>query len=484
MWSLIIGAAFAAELPLAVQGCVTDAGGAALQGAHAVTFRFTTDDDTTAGSVSQTVAFSDCTFAATIEVDEAIFAEGQATQLELTVQALPAAQAIRLGYAPLAMFARRADSADRVGSLDLDALATQAELDDAASTLGQELGDHEDRIGDLEATSAAATSTLDDLSTRMSATESSATSQGSRVTALEGTATTTTASLGALSGRVTTVEAGAGAVNPVGAVVAYVGDTPPTGYLMANGAEISTTTYPALCAVLGTKFGSAAGGNCRLPDLRDRFIKGAAADPVGSLGGSASSSHTHAVTTAVTVDAHAVTNGVLTRTQDVGIGNHTLDTSTLPSHSHTINHTHGGSSVTGSIGPDGRHQHGVASPAGHSWSTSYSNSGLASTFSFAPSAVNNSVGYGGERLYAADNFMYDSAHGHGFSLTAGGQSFSGSSGAAGSGAAITHAITQPNFSSNVSVAAHTVTNAPVTTGAASAAENRPPFAALNYIIKY
>lgn len=50
---------------------------------------------------------------------------------------------------------------------------------------------------------------------------------------------------------------------------------PPVGWLRANGATVSRTTYAALFAAIGTRFG--AGDNAttfRLPDLRGEFLRG------------------------------------------------------------------------------------------------------------------------------------------------------------------------------------------------------------------
>lgn len=50
----------------------------------------------------------------------------------------------------------------------------------------------------------------------------------------------------------------------------------PAGWLKANGAVISQTTYASLYAVIGTTFntGGEGAGNFRLPDCRGEFIRG------------------------------------------------------------------------------------------------------------------------------------------------------------------------------------------------------------------
>lgn len=69
--------------------------------------------------------------------------------------------------------------------------------------------------------------------------------------------------------------AAAASVNPVGTIIFYAKSTVPTGYLKANGAAVSRTTYAALFAVLGTVFGAGDGSTTfNLPDLRGEFVRG------------------------------------------------------------------------------------------------------------------------------------------------------------------------------------------------------------------
>ncbi|MCE1184471.1 MAG: tail fiber protein [Rhodocyclales bacterium] len=60
-----------------------------------------------------------------------------------------------------------------------------------------------------------------------------------------------------------------------GEVQFFAMSTPPAGYLKANGAAISRTTYAALFAVIGTTFGAGDGATTfTLPDLRGEFLRG------------------------------------------------------------------------------------------------------------------------------------------------------------------------------------------------------------------
>jgi len=60
-----------------------------------------------------------------------------------------------------------------------------------------------------------------------------------------------------------------------GTVIFYAKSTPPAGFLKANGAAVSRTTYAALFATIGTIFGAGDGSTTfNLPDLRGEFIRG------------------------------------------------------------------------------------------------------------------------------------------------------------------------------------------------------------------
>ncbi len=91
---------------------------------------------------------------------------------------------------------------------------------------------------------------------------------------------------------------------PVGAVFWFAADTAPSGYLKANGASVSRTTYAALFAVIGTTFGVGDGSTTfGLPDLRGEFVRGwddgrgvDSGRVFGSAQGDANKAHNHSVT--------------------------------------------------------------------------------------------------------------------------------------------------------------------------------------------
>ena len=68
-----------------------------------------------------------------------------------------------------------------------------------------------------------------------------------------------------------------------GEIKYFAFNTPPDGYLVCNGAEISRETYADLFAVIGTTFGSGDGSTTfNIPDLRDRYIIGANTNALGT----------------------------------------------------------------------------------------------------------------------------------------------------------------------------------------------------------
>lgn len=89
---------------------------------------------------------------------------------------------------------------------------------------------------------------------------------------------------------------------PAGAIVIFAMSGNPAGYLRANGAAVSRTTYAALFAQIGTYYGAGDGVNTfNLPDLRGLFVRGLdegrgfdAGRALGTFQDSQNASHTHA----------------------------------------------------------------------------------------------------------------------------------------------------------------------------------------------
>jgi microcystin-dependent protein len=69
--------------------------------------------------------------------------------------------------------------------------------------------------------------------------------------------------------------AGASSPFPAGSVIYHAANTPPTGFLKADGAAVSRSTYADLFAAIGETYGAGDGSTTFLvPDLRGEFMRG------------------------------------------------------------------------------------------------------------------------------------------------------------------------------------------------------------------
>jgi microcystin-dependent protein len=106
--------------------------------------------------------------------------------------------------------------------------------------------------------------------------------------ALTGTPTAPTASVGTNTTQIATT-AFVAASQAAGEVSFFAMSSAPTGWLKANGAAVSRTTYAALFAAIGTTFGAGDGSTTfNVPELRGEFIRaladGRAVDTGRALG--------------------------------------------------------------------------------------------------------------------------------------------------------------------------------------------------------
>ena len=68
---------------------------------------------------------------------------------------------------------------------------------------------------------------------------------------------------------------GLGGGVPAGSVIYHAANTAPTGFLKANGAAVSRSTYSDLFTAIGTTFGAGDGSSTfNVPDLRGEFMRG------------------------------------------------------------------------------------------------------------------------------------------------------------------------------------------------------------------
>lgn len=99
---------------------------------------------------------------------------------------------------------------------------------------------------------------------------------------------------------------------PPGAILPFAMNSAPSGWLVANGAAVSRTTYAALFAAIGTTYGAGTGTDFVLPDLRGYFVRGAgtntdgtAAGTFGATQGNTVGPHTHSGTTGTDYPDHS-----------------------------------------------------------------------------------------------------------------------------------------------------------------------------------
>lgn len=143
----------------------------------------------------------------------------------------------------------------------------------------------------------------------------------------------------------------AGGAMPAGAVLPFAMNAPPSGWLKANGAAISRTTYAALFSAIGTVYGTGDGSTTfNLPDLRGEFVRGwddgrsiDASRVFGSSQDSANKAHTHTgMTNSAGAHSHTLDKTDTTGTSGVrvaagGIGTtSSISTSSAGDHSHTL----------------------------------------------------------------------------------------------------------------------------------------------------
>lgn len=116
-----------------------------------------------------------------------------------------------------------------------------------------------------------------------------------------------------------------------GVVMAYAANTAPVGFLKANGAAVSRTTYARLFERIGTSFGSGNGSTTfNLPDFRAEFIRGwddgrgiDSGRIINTIQFSQIASHAHAASFTTSADGgHQHQNGDASGARSIGaVGN-------------------------------------------------------------------------------------------------------------------------------------------------------------------
>jgi phage-related tail fiber protein len=116
---------------------------------------------------------------------------------------------------------------------------------------------------------------------------------------------------------------------PAGTIIYFGANTAPTGYLKANGAAVSRTTYADLFTAIGTTFGVGDGSTTfNVPDGRGEFFRGwddGRGVDSGRVFGSTQSQdiqpHTHTVSL-----VNSASNGTLQPVRSAAPGNSTDNT--------------------------------------------------------------------------------------------------------------------------------------------------------------
>ncbi|MGK2740534.1 phage tail protein [Tepidicaulis sp. LMO-SS28] len=150
-----------------------------------------------------------------------------------------------------------------------------------------------------------------------------------------------------------------------GSVKFVVTSAAPVGYLKANGAAVSRTTYAALFSAIGTTFGAGDGSTTfNLPDLRGEFIRGwddgrgvDSGRMLGSWQDQLFESHGH-TGTALSNGSHSHTGS----TNTTGNHNHsqTIATSGGGAGGAVLGFSASGSQTAYNINNDGNHSHSLS----------------------------------------------------------------------------------------------------------------------------
>ena len=242
---------------------------------------------------------------------------------------------------------------------------------------------------------------------------------------------------------------------PTGTLLLFATATAPTGFLNCDGAAVSETTYADLFALIAYTYGNPGGGNFNLPDTRGRTPIG-----VGTLGS----------------DTYAIAD-------TGGEARHTLTEAELAVHDHTVG------SLTPTGGQSASHDHGASGLTTGNQSTSHrhtganhvhSSGGYSASASFVAFLATDADVSGGAERYRESGGFDTGSHTHSITGNSGNPTSLPNGGL--QNASHTHAIsgTTANQSAGHN---HPITGSVANAGSGTAHENRPPYLAINYMIK-
>jgi microcystin-dependent protein len=221
----------------------------------------------------------------------------------------------------------------------------------------------------------------------------------------------------------------------IGSMQLYGGSTDPAGgtWLLCDGRELESASYPSLFSVIGTSYGSGGAGRFNIPDMRGRV-------PLGASG----------------LDALGASGGV--RDQPV------------PTHTHTINHNHG---TTASAAEAADHFHSFNVNTGTVSSDHFHYPGYGNLYRQTGLPPDNVTTFG---IRIGDGIQINMELINSSAVPTGGITSNHSHNAAGNtggrSAAHSHNVTVNDFVGSTGA-----------TGVAVANGNLPPYRAVNYLIK-
>ena len=229
---------------------------------------------------------------------------------------------------------------------------------------------------------------------------------------------------------------------PTGAVMLWPAAAAPHGWLLCDGGAVSRSAFAALCAVIGTVYGSGDGSvTFNLPDLKGRFAVGCdSTEPFNTPGGKGGE-NTHVLTTAE-MPAHGHTQSA---------------------HSHSIAHDHAAVN-TGNMSAN--HTHSISFNTGAE--TGHTHRACAGTYNVGSGSGSTYKYFTNNGSTGAQTSGSSSGHTHLVSGTTGTSS-----------ANHTHSVDLPAYSGNSGSA--TAVNQ--SEGGGASHNNLPPYLVLNYIIK-
>jgi microcystin-dependent protein len=203
---------------------------------------------------------------------------------------------------------------------------------------------------------------------------------------------------------------------PAGAIVAFAMSTAPTGWLKANGATISRTTYAALFAAIGVVFGPGDGSTTfQLPDLRGEFPRywdDSRGIDVGRAFGSAQTAdlapHLHpvSITSGLQSADHAHNVSINTGTESAS-HTHTFSDASSSTGNASANHTH---NATGS--PNCTPASNAAGSAATQAASASGASGAAHTHTVAVSGTTGGISANHYHLVSGGTSGMTASHAH------------------------------------------------------------------------